>query len=64
MPGIPEVWEAMDHDNQWSLTYTGIVDVYTIIFSIMMCHVLVDVIWNDGGYFVLDVVPFTLSLYE
>ncbi len=27
-PGIPEVWKAMDHDNQWSLAYTGIVDVY------------------------------------
>ena len=43
-PGIPEVWEAMDHDNQWSLAYTGIVDVYAIIFCIMMCNVLVDVI--------------------
>jgi hypothetical protein len=46
-PGIPEVWEAMDHDNQWSLAYTGIVDVYSIIICIMMCHVLVDVIWDD-----------------
>jgi hypothetical protein len=37
----------MDHDNQWSLAYTGIVDVYAIIFRIMMCHVLVDVAWNN-----------------
>jgi hypothetical protein len=43
-PGIPEVWEAMDHDNQWSLAYTGIVDVYSVIICIMMCHLLVDVI--------------------
>jgi hypothetical protein len=46
-PGIPEVWEAMDHDNQWPLPYTRIMDVYSIIFSIMMCHVLVDVIRKD-----------------
>jgi hypothetical protein len=58
-PGIPEVWEAMDHDNQWSLAYTGIVDAYSVIICIMMCHMLVDVVGNDGGYFVLHVFPFT-----
>jgi hypothetical protein len=58
-PGIPEVWEAMDHDNQWSLAYTGIVDVYSIIIRIMMCHVLVDVIGNDGRYCVMRLSPFT-----
>src|SRR5215469_13514157 len=52
-PGIPEVWEAMDHDNQWSLAYTRIVDFYSVIIRIMMCHVFVDVIGNDGWYCVL-----------
>ena len=58
-PGIPEVWEAMDHNDQWSLAYTGIVDVYSVIVRIMMCDVLVDVIGNDGGYCVLHLFPFT-----
>src|SRR5215813_14237121 len=58
-PGIPEVWEAMDHDNQWSLTYIGIVDFYSVIIRIMMCHVFVDVIGNDGWYCVLHLFPLT-----
>src|SRR5215469_11322165 len=58
-PGIPEVWEAMDHDNQWSLAYTGIVDFYSVIIRIMMCHIFVDVIGNDGWYYVLHLFPFT-----
>jgi hypothetical protein len=60
-PRIPEVWESMDHDNQWSLAYTGIVDLYSMIIHIMMCNVLVDVIGNDGGYYVLHLLPITQS---
>src|SRR5215831_8439546 len=60
-PGIPEVWKAMDHDNQWSLAYTRIVDFYSVIFRIMMCHVFVNVIGNDGWYCVLHLFPFIQS---
>jgi len=50
IPVFPEVWEAMDHDNHWSLAYTGIVDLYSVIIHIMMCHVFVYFIWNYGAY--------------
>jgi hypothetical protein len=60
-PGIPKIWEAMDHDNQWPPPYTRIMDVYAIIFRIMMSHVLVDVIGDNGRYFVLHVFPFIPS---
>src|SRR5215469_4027366 len=45
-PGRPENRESMDHDNQWSLAYTGIMNVYSIIVRIMICHVYVDIIGN------------------
>ena len=54
-PGLPEVWETVNHDNQWSFPYTRIMDADAIIFSIMMCHVLVDVIGKDR----LHMFPFT-----
>jgi len=50
IPVFPEVWEAMDHDNHWSLAYTGIVDLYSVIIHIMMCHVFVYFIRNYGAY--------------
>src|SRR5215831_637873 len=59
-PGIPEVWEAVDHDNQWSVAYTHIVDFYSVIICIMMCDVFVNVIGNDGWFCVLHQFP----LYE
>ena len=37
-----------------ALAYTRIVDVYSVIIRIMMCH-----IGNDGGYCVLHLFPFT-----
>jgi len=46
---MPEVWEPMDHDNQWSLAYVCIVDAYSVIIRIMTYDVLVGVIGNDRG---------------
>jgi hypothetical protein len=64
-PGIPEVGEAMDHDDQWSLATPGVVDVYSVIVSIMMCHVLVDIVGYNGGCRVLHLsFLLHLSLYE
>jgi hypothetical protein len=34
--GIPEVRKTVNHDDQWSLTNTDVMNVYTIIIRIIM----------------------------
>jgi hypothetical protein len=51
--------ETMDHDNQWSLTYTDIVDFYSVIIRIVMGHMPIDLIGGYGGYCVVHMFPFT-----
>lgn len=64
-PGIPEVGEAMDHDDQWSFATSCVVDVYSVIVGIMICHVLVDIDGYNGGCHVLHFSFLShLSLYE
>ena len=43
----------MNHDDQWSLAKTGVVDFYSVIVCIAMCHVLVDVVGDDRGCSIL-----------
>src|SRR6266700_1824901 len=52
-PGIPEVGKAMNHDDQWPRANTGVVDIYSVIVRIPMCHVLFNIVGDDGRYSVL-----------
>src|SRR5438876_256876 len=52
-PGIPEIGEAMNHNNQWSLAKTGIMDFYSVIIRISMYYICVDVVGVDGSCRVL-----------
>ena len=37
-PAVPEIWEPMNHHNQWAFTNRGIVNLYAVAVGIAMFY--------------------------